>query len=153
MVLILLEENSSLEALSITDLKNILTKSNKSIFVFWVRATINRWDEEAKRFGNARAYKSAMGALKKFNRKEKLRFEEISYTYLKRFETAHFKKGNSLNGLSMYMRTIRAIYNKAIHQGMVSATIILLKKYKIKSQATAKRAISKDKVKRILDLE
>lgn len=109
--------------------------------------------EEAKRFGNARAYKSAMGALKKFNKKADLRFEKISYNYLKRFEMSHFKKGNSVNGLSMYMRTIRAIFNKAIHQGIVSADYYPFKKYKIKSQATAKRAISKDKIKRILDLE
>jgi hypothetical protein len=77
--------------------------------------------EDAKRFGNAKAYKSAIGTLKKFNKKKNLRFEEISYAYLKRFETSHFKKGNSINGLSMYMKTIRAIYNKAIHQGIISA--------------------------------
>ncbi len=148
-----LEENSSLEALSISDLKNILTKSNKSILFFEYAKQLIDEMEEAKRFGNARAYRSAMGALKKFNKKENLRFEEISYNYLKRFETSHFKKGNSVNGLSMYMRTIRAIYNKAIHQGIVSADYYPFKKYKIKSQPTAKRAISKDKIKRILDLE
>ncbi|WP_373519125.1 phage integrase SAM-like domain-containing protein [Pricia sp.] len=148
-----LEENSSLEALSITDLKNILTKSNKSILFFEYGQQLIDEMEEAKRFGNARAYKSAMGALKKFNKKANLRFEEISYNYLKRFETSHFKKGNSVNGLSMYMRTIRAIYNKAIHQGIVSADYYPFKKYKIKSQPTAKRAISKDKIKRILDLK
>jgi len=53
----------------------------------------------------------------------------------------------------MYMRTIRAMYNKVIHQGIVSADYYPFKKYKIKSQPTAKRAISKDKIKRIRDLE
>lgn len=109
--------------------------------------------EEANRFGNARAYKSILGTLKNFHWKKSLRFEEVNYTYLKRFETFHLKKGNSLNGLSTYMRTIRAIYNKAIHQEIVSADNYPFRKYKIKSQPTAKRAISKDKMKRILDLE
>lgn len=53
------------------------------------------------------------------------------------------------------MRTIRSISisNKAIHQGIVSADYYPFKKYKIKSQPTAKQAISKDKIKLILDLE
>ena len=77
----------------------------------------------------------------------------LSITDLKRFETAHLKKGNSINGLSMYMRTFRAIYNKAIHQGIVPADSYPFRKYKIKSEPTAKRAISKEKIKRILDLK
>ena len=53
----------------------------------------------------------------------------------------------------MYMRTFRAIYNKAIHQGVVSADSYPFKKYKIKSEPTAKRAISIEKIRRILNLE
>ncbi len=149
----LLEENGQLESLSITDLKRILTKTTKKISFFEYTQQLIDEMEEANRFGNARAYKSVLGALKNFHRKRSLRFEEVNYTYLKRFETTHLKRGNSLNGLSTYMRTIRAIYNKAIHQEIVSADNYPFRKYKIKSQPTAKRAISKDKIKRILDLE
>ena len=148
-----LEENGLLKGLSITELKYKLTKPTNSISFFdFTQQLINEM-EEANRFGNAKAYRCALGALKNFNNKEFLRFEEMTYAYLKRFETAHLKKGNSINGLSMYMRTFRAIYNKAIHQGAVSADSYPFKKYKIKSEPTAKRAISKDKIKRILDLK
>ncbi|MCG2462665.1 site-specific integrase [Flavobacteriaceae bacterium F89] len=148
-----LEENGLLRGLSITELKYKLTKPTNTISFFdFTQQLINEM-EEANRFGNAKAYRCALGALKNFNKKESLRFEEMTYTFLKRFETAHLKKGNSINGLSMYMRTFRAIYNKAIHQGVVSADSYPFKKYKIKSEPTAKRAISKDKIKRILDLK
>lgn len=148
-----LEGNGRLEELSITDLKYTLTKQIQKISFFdFTQQLINEM-EEANRFGNAKAYRCALGALKNFNKKESLRFEEMTYTYLKRFETAHLKKGNSLNGLSMYMRTFRAIYNKAIHQGIVPADSYPFRKYKIKSEPTAKRAISKEKIKRILDLK
>ncbi len=149
----LLEENGHLEGLSIGDLKRVLTKSTKKISFFEYTQQLIEEMEEANRFGNARAYKSVLGALKNFHGKKSLRFEEVNYTYLKKFETAHLKKGNAINGLSTYMRTIRAIYNKAIHQGIVSADNYPFRRYKIKSQPTAKRAISKDKIKRILDLE
>ena len=148
-----LEENGQLEGLSITELKNTVTKPTNTISFFDFTNRLISEMEEANRFGNAKAYRCALGALKNFNKKEFLRFEEMTYTYLKRFETAHLKKGNSINGLSMYMRTFRAIYNKAIHQGVVSADSYPFKKYKIKSEPTAKRAISIEKIRRILNLE
>ncbi|MCM4167088.1 Tyrosine recombinase XerC [Arenibacter antarcticus] len=148
-----LEESGRLESLSITDLKYSLTRPISTISVFDFTQQLIGEMEEANRFGNAKAYRSSLGALKKFNKKEFLRFEEMTYTYLKRFETAHLKKGNSINGLSMYMRTFRAIYNKAINQGIVPADSYPFKKYKIKSEPTAKRAISIEKIRRILNLE
>lgn len=149
----LLEENNQLEGLGISDLKRILTKTTKKIsFLEYTQELIDEM-EEAQKFGNARAYKSVLGALRNFHRKKSLRFEEVNYSFLKKFEIAHLKKGNSINGLSTYMRTIRAIYNKAIHQEIVSAESYPFRKYKIKTEPTAKRAISKDKIKRILDLE
>ena len=148
-----LEENGQLEGLSITELKNTLTKPTNTISFFDFTDQLISEMEEANRFGNAKAYRCALGALKNFNKKEFLRFEEMTYIFLKRFETAHLKKGNSINGLSMYMRTFRAIYNKAIHQGAVSADSYPFKKYKIKSEPTAKRAISIEKIRRILNLE
>lgn len=148
-----LEENGQLGGLSITELKYSLTKPAHTISFFDFTKQLIKEMEEANRFGNAKAYRCALGALKNFNKKEFLRFEEMTYTYLKRFETAHLKKGNSINGLSMYMRTFRAIYNKAIHQGVVATESYPFRKYRIKSEPTAKRAISKDKIKRILDLK
>lgn len=147
-----LEENGRLEGLSINDLKQTLMKPTISISFFEYGQRLIEEMKEANRFGNAETYKGALGALKNFHKKETLRFEEMTYAYLKRFETAHLKKGNSLNGLSAYMRTFRAIYNRAIHQELVTADHYPFRKYKIKNEPTAKRAISKDKIKRILDL-
>ena len=148
-----LEENGQLDGLSIRELKYTLTKTSDSICFFEYGQRLIDEMKEANRFGNAQTYIGALGVLKNFHKKERLRFEEMTYAYLKRFETAHLKKGNSINGLSTYMRTFRAIYNKAIHQELVSADSYPFRKYKIKTQPTAKRAISKDKIKRILDLK
>lgn len=148
-----LEEDGRLEGLSLRELKSILTKSTIKVSFFDYTQQLIDSMMEAKRFGNARAYKQVYNVLKTFNRTKSLRFEEITFVYLNRFETYHLKKGNSINGLSVYMRTIRAIYNKAITQGLVARDRYPFTQYKIKSEPTAKRAISREKIKRILDLE
>ena len=148
-----LEEEGRLEGLSITELKNTLSRPLNSISFFEFTKTLINEMKEAKKFGNARAYQQVYNVVKTFNKKESLRFEEITYRFLKRFETAHLKKGNSINGLSMYLRTIRAIFNKAITEGLVTRDRYPFTRYKIKSEPTAKRAISREKIKRILDLE
>ncbi len=148
-----LEENGRLEGYSIKELKSLLTKTTNKVSFFEYTQELIDGMVEAKRFGNARAYKQVYNILKTFNGKESLRFEEITNAYLNRFEIHHLKKGNSLNGLSVYMRTIRAIYNRAIVQGLVTRDYYPFTHYKIKSEPTAKRAISREKIKRILELE
>src|SRR5690606_20518819 len=91
-----LEENGRLEGLSINDLKQTLTKPTISISFFEFGQRLVDEMKEANRFGNAEIYKGALGALKNFHKKKSLRFEEMTYAYLKRFETAHLKKGNSI---------------------------------------------------------
>lgn len=148
-----LEEESRLEGLSITELKNTLSRPSNNVSFFEFTQTLIDEMKEAKRFGNSRAYQQVYNVVKTFNCKESLRFEEITHRFLKRFETAHLKKGNSINGLSTYLRTIRAIFNKAITHGLVARDRYPFTQYKIKSEPTAKRAISREKIKRILELD
>ena len=52
--------------------------------------------------------------MKTFTKKSDIKFNEVNYDFLKRFEKFHLTKEDSnLNGLAAYLRTIRAIYNKA----------------------------------------
>jgi len=148
-----LNKDNQLNYLSIKELKNHLIKPDQqSDFNNFTEHLIQQM-QDANRFGNAQIYRYTLSALKNFIRKEHLQFEEITYSFLKQFETAHLKKGNSLNGLSTYMRTIRSIYNKAIKQDIVSQEHYPFKQYKIKSEPTAKRAIDSDKIKSILNLK
>lgn len=148
-----LNDSNQLNFLSIKELKNHLTKQrDTSDFCGFTEDLIDQMIE-ANRFGNAQIYKHTLSALKNFASKEHIPFEEITYRFLKQFETVHLKKGNSINGLSTYMRTIRAVYNKAIKQEVTSQEFYPFQQYKIKSEPTAKRAIPLEKIKKILDLK
>jgi integrase len=106
----------------------------------------------AKQVGNALIYQTAMNAVKDF-REQDFTFEEMDYRMLTDLE-AHFRsKGNRVNTISNYMRTIRAIYNKAIKAGLASKELYPFSQYKVKYEDPAKRAISKEDLKKIIDTE
>lgn len=72
-----------------------------------------------ERYGNANSYYAITKILRKFNQGNDLKFNGVKYEFLK-FEEFHYSRGNSTNGLAVYMKTIRAIYNKAIKSGINS---------------------------------
>jgi integrase/recombinase XerD len=133
------------------------------------------------RIGTARSYTGVINTLKTFNKgkpfeKNKggnpkkstnakyaaqfketnyrdLHFEEISYEFLKKLETYHLSFGNGYNGLAVYMRTIRSIYNQAIKEGKIERIHYPFNDYKIKTKPTQKRALDLEYLKRIVSLE
>ncbi len=72
------------------------------------------------KIGNYKAYRQAKSMLSKFFGKKKLMFSDIDYRFLKKFETFLFENGCKGGGAHFYMRTIRAVINEAIRQGLVS---------------------------------
>ncbi|MDB5227414.1 MAG: transposase [Bacteroidota bacterium] len=105
--------------------------------------------KEAGRIGNARSYRSMLTHLRTITGKDDISFEEITYQFLKNMEIAHMKKGNALNGLAAYMRTIKAVYNQAIKSDLIEAASYPFKNYQIKTTKTAKRAISMTSIRKI----
>jgi len=70
-----------------------------------------------------------------------LKFKDPTYNFLMKFETRHYADGNAVNGLSMYMRAIRAIYNKAIKAGLAEDEANPFKSYTISTEPTRKLAL------------
>lgn len=152
-IIVKLEEKGLLDTLSVSDLKDRIyqPEANQSFFNY-----ANNLVEELKkanRFGTARNYKGVISVLKDYCKNKDLPFKQMTYQFLCNFETNHLSKGNSYNGLSVYMRAIRAIYNKAIKAGIVDKENYPFSSYKIKSEPTDKRALEWDKIKKIIQLE
>ena len=70
--------------------------------------------------GNLRVYKDTRRALKSYCAIERLNLQDIDYQFLKGFETRLIAQGATGGGISVYMRTLRALINEAIHQGFLS---------------------------------
>ncbi len=78
---------------------------------------------ELERDGNprtARAYRTAACRLQLFAGIKDLSHEHINATLMNDFQHALKAEGRSMNTISFYMRTLRAIYNKAVAEGRVA---------------------------------
>lgn len=110
--------------------------------------------KKAKRYGTADSYNTAINVIKTYHKRKELSFSDIDYSWLKKFEEWHLSKGNTVGGLGVYMRAIRAIYNAAIRDGKAKEETYPFGRsgYQIPSQATRKRAISKEQINAIKGL-
>ena len=151
-----LQEKDLLYGMTIQEVKRYITKEvNSSSFLSFTESLIEDL-KKVQKFGNAASYYTLLGVLRRFigsRGKTDLEFKEVNYKFLKQFETAHLAKGNSLNGLAVYMRTIRAIYNKAIKEGLVEKDKYPFDSYKIRTEPTKKRAISLEDIRKVINLQ
>ncbi|GAA3560245.1 site-specific integrase [Snuella lapsa] len=148
-----LNEKEELNYLSLTQLKNKITKKVTVNSFFEYSDSIIEELNKVERYGNANSYYAITKILKKFNKDNDLKFNEVNYDFLKKFEQFHYSRGNSTNGLAVYMKTIRAIYNKAIKAGIISKEAYPFTNYKIKTTPTEKRALDISSIKSIMQLQ
>lgn len=147
-----LDETKELARLATAhEIKALFERKHERMSVFSYTDTLISEMERANQIGNARIYKSVKGIIKGYCGKD-MSFQEMNYAFLKKFETDHYAKGNKTNSLSVYMRTLRAIFNKAIKDGIIEPELYPYKNYQIKSSKTDKRAISVTALKKIEDL-
>jgi site-specific recombinase XerD len=105
------------------------------------------------RVGNANAYKEASNRLVRFAGKQNLKFENIDYKFLEKFAQAMLTDEVKINSVALYMREIRAIYNRAIRADVVEAKYYPFGKYKIKTTKTISRALSVQEMQKIAATE
>ena len=152
-IILKLHELGTLQTLSITSLKDRITqKEARDSFFHFANQCVDDLIQ-THRIGTARSYKGLISVLKEYRKGKDLLFKEVTYDFLSKFEIHHRSKGNGLNGLSVYLRAIRAIYNKAIKAGLVEKEQYPFDDYKIKSAPTEKRALDGGFLKKIIELE
>lgn len=107
--------------------------------------------------GTSYAYQNSWSTLKSFNRGKPLQytFSHIDKQFCKRFENWMRRKGNKDTTLSFQFRTLRAVYNRAIDAQVVSKDKNPFIEFKLNgfSLKTKKRALSKEDIRKIIDLD
>lgn len=96
---------------------------------------------DSKRLGSARSYKTTLSVLSKII-DCKCKFTNINYSDLIKIETTLLMRGVSINGIAVYMRTFRAVCNRAILYNIATYEWYPFRKYKIKKEKTTPRTIS-----------
>ena len=100
--------------------------------------------EKANRTGGAQVYKTAVNRLIDYCGNSNILFKEIDYSFLESFKSQLTEQGLAPNSVGNYLRSIRALYNKAIKAKIISREFYPFNDISIKTEKTAKRAIKAD---------
>lgn len=158
-VLTQLQDNNELDRLSLKEIKSRIKGKNQAVHTYDFCQQIIDELEAVGKVGNARVYYMLLLSLRNFAGEQDFPLKQITYSWLKKYESWYLartnNKGepNTINGLSVQMRTLRALYNRAIKRNLVSQDSYPFKKYNIKREATRKRAISQEDIAKLKAVE
>lgn len=141
-----------LDSITIEQIKALFGKDEKAeptITEFWNNEIIRL--TEIGKAGNARVYTTCLNGLKRVMNLD-ITFKELKHMHLLDAETLLLKNGVKLNTLSVYMRTLRAICNKAIFVDLVDQSWYPFFRYKIKKGKSSPRSLNLEQMQRYFAL-
>ncbi len=100
--------------------------------------------EQAGRFGTARTYRSLMSAWNKFAPESHYQFAQLDLRTISAFREHLERQGNKRNTVNFYLRTLRALYNRAARCGYVPDSENPFREISFKPAPTPKLAIHRD---------
>lgn len=106
----------------------------------------------------ADSYKQLAAKLTKFCEKNSIStnftFSDLNLSFLNKLELSMREDKLADTSMSVYFRTLRAVYNKGIVEGYVKKELYPFNEYKVSkfSTQTRKRAISRQDIQKIIDL-
>ena len=109
-----------------------------------------------KRVGNAKTFQELRTSLTKFCRSLDFYFIDIDAEWLKRYEQwLRVERHYSDNSIGIRFRSLRVLYNSAITDGLIKKTDYPFDTFKVSrfKEATAKRSLTKEDIRRIMDCE
>jgi len=127
------------------------TKIDKPCIIKYGEALIKQLTNSGK-VGNAFVYSCAVNKLKAFAG-DSFPFEDLTYKKLTEFQDCMLAEQIKVNTISVYMRTIRAMFNRAIREGVIPATCYPFSAYRIKNEKTVNRTLTLKEMRSIAKLK
>lgn len=152
-VIIRLQDEKKMDTISLPELKKYITQKHTETLLIAFGKEVVEQLQEAKKFGNAKVYETLIRSVRTYLKNKDIPLKQVTYTWLKKYEAWYLSLGNSANGLSVNMRTLRALCNRAIKEKLLSKEYYPFEDYTIKNESTRKRAISGSDLERIKQFE
>ncbi|MEG2755365.1 MAG: site-specific integrase [Mucinivorans sp.] len=128
-------------------------KDKNDIYLFvYLQKQINEKRRIGK-MGIADAYQSTLRSLKRYLVDKAVTFDEINVSFLRNYANHLISTGVVQNTINYYMRNLRTIYNRAFDDGLISNGHNPFRRYRLRSVKTVKRALKKEEVRRIANLD
>lgn len=123
-------------------------QSTSSCMFEYAEVRIRAMQDEG-RVGNAIVYSCAVNKLKGFVGKKRLPFSEVTHSLLSRWNTDMIKQELKTNAISNYLRTVRALYNAAVMDGLADQSIAPFARISIKSEKTPSRSLTLEEMRKL----
>lgn len=151
---IISDSNASEQNLTLERFESIFKKTNQNANVTeYIDEMVEKMIREG-RTGNANVYSDIKKSIIKF-KNNRLQFSDINPKLLSEYETFLRESGGSDSGISVKMRTLRAVFNDAIKKEIIKPDLYPFKVYKISKfkKTNTKRALSLMDIQKIVELD
>ena len=101
------------------------------------------------KLGTAHVYRSSLNAIRTFWGSDKMLFRQLTPEWLKRFENSLRERGCSWNTVSTYLRTLRAVYNRAVTLRKAAYVPHLFRSVYTGTRADRQRALDNEDMKKV----
>lgn len=129
------------------------TEEETSDVFWWYDQEIAKMGKE-KKLGNRDLYSSSKKSISNVMNVKRLTFESVTPEFLKRYEKKMIKLGKSENTISMYLRTMRKLFNLAIEEGATNNYPFSKNKYRVLPvKQNAEKALSVDEMELLWNYE
>lgn len=128
-------------------------KEKKQVIAFTTEIIVNL--QKINKVGNASAYIDLRRTLVRFKEGKDFPFSDVTHTFLVQLEQYLRERKLAETSISVYFRTLRSVFNKAIRENNVKKDSYPFDEFKISkfNTDTQKRAITKEDLNKILALE
>jgi integrase/recombinase XerD len=130
-------------------IKNMVFGSKPIDFFEYTDGALKKYESEG-RIGTYQNLKSRIQKLKDYMGNKSLTFNDIDPKFLNEYETyLRTIKKNATNTIHGDLKAIRIMYNKAIADDLIEASLSPFRKYKLKTAKTTKTILTEDELKLI----
>ena len=142
---------------TLDDLKNEVKSNDKKInlndyYSFHEEIIIEF--KTSNKTSSAKINRDTLNSIKKFHNKETLKFSELNFEFISKYDSFLRSRGGTDSGIGIKMRTIRAIFNKAINRKHIPKSIYPFELYKISAlKKEAKREYLTDYEVKLIEKE
>ena len=121
---------------------------NQNNLFAYMASVVSQLKEE-RRMGTAHVYQSTLRRVMEFEGEETLDFKDLTPAWLKSFQDHLLDSRLQWNTVSTYMRMLRAIYFRAVDDGVAPYRSRLFKGVYTGTKVTVKRAVGEETFRRL----
>lgn len=150
-----LDKRNILDTLDHKQLQKLI---NESLGKVTAKEDISLFTSHFKKFAETKTaprtkdiYLLTLSHIDKFTDGSQISWEQINYAWLTDFVNYLTKNGNKTNTIAIHLRNIRSVFNDAINRDIIQ--YYPFRKFKIKTERTAKRSLTVEQLRTLRDYE